>query len=300
MQSLKVGHYTNEEHATGVSVFLFDHPAPAAYTLCGASPASHELHVMELDAHVPYIDGLVFSGGSAFGLNAVAGVMKWFQEQGRGYRTPYANVPIVPAAGIYDLAVKSPVPPTAENAYQACLDAVENNPQCGRVGAGTGASVGKFVPHAARMSGGVGFAELTLKNGVCVLAYAVVNSLGDVRDGSRIVAGARLANGDFADCEKYLLTGHEEIVSDLANTTLVAVFTNAKFSKIELKRIGKVGIAGMARAISPVFTRSDGDIIICASLGELPEVELVVSAMAAEVVRQAIVNAVKEAVVLQE
>src|SRR5579862_1779096 len=118
MQSLRIGHYTNEEHATGVSVFLFDKPGPAAYSLCGASPASHELHVMELESHVPYIDGLVFSGGSAFGLSAVSGVVKWFQERGRGFRTPYANVPIVPAAGIYDLAVKSAVPPTAENAYQ--------------------------------------------------------------------------------------------------------------------------------------------------------------------------------------
>jgi len=88
------------------------------------------------------------------------------------------------------------------------------------------------------------------------------------------------------------------MVSDLANTTLVAVFTNAKFSKMELKRMSKVAMAGMARAVSPVFTRSDGDIIICASLGELLEVELVVSAMAAEVVKQAIVNAVKDSIVL--
>jgi L-aminopeptidase/D-esterase-like protein len=299
MQSLKVGHYTNDEHATGVSVFLFDQPAPAAYSLCGASPASHELHVLELDANVPYIDGLVFSGGSAFGLNAVSGVMQWFQEQDRGYRTPYANVPIVPAAGIYDLAIKSAIPPTPAHAYEACLNAIENNPLQGRIGAGTGASVGKLVPHAARMSGGLGFAELSLKNGVKVLAYAVVNCVGDVRDGAQIVAGARLTSGKFADCENYLLTGHEETVSDLANTTLVSVFTNAKFSKIELKRIGKVAMTGMARAISPVFTRNDGDIIICASLGELVEVELVISTMAAEAVRRAIVNAVKNSIVLE-
>jgi L-aminopeptidase/D-esterase-like protein len=298
MQSLKVGHYTDEEHATGVSVFLFDHPASAAYTLCGASPASHELQVMELDANVPYIDGLIFTGGSAFGLNAVSGVMQWFHEQGRGFKTPYANVPIVPAAGIYDFAVKSAIPPLPENAYQACLYAIENNPLQGRVGAGTGASVGKFVPHTARMSGGIGFSELILKNGVSVLAYAVVNSLGDVRDGSTIIAGAKNPDGTFADCERYLLTGHEDVVTDLANTTLVAVFTNAVFSKVELKRISKVALAGMARAISPVFTRNDGDIIICASLGDLHETELVISAMAAEVVRQAIVNAVKDAIVL--
>ena len=299
MQSLKVGHFTHLDHATGVTVFLFDQPATAAYSLCGASPASHELQVLELDANVPYIDGIAFTGGSAFGLNAVAGVMRWFQEQERGYKTPYACVPIIPAAGIYDLAVKTATPPTADEAYQACLNAVANNSLHGRVGAGTGASVGKFVPYAARMSGGIGFAELALANGVSVLAYALVNSLGDVRDASgNIIAGAKLANGQFADCEQYLLSGQQEFISDLANTTLVAVFTNVKFSKIELKRITKVAMSGMARAISPVFTRSDGDIIFCASLGEYEALEMTVSTMAAEAVRQAIINSVKNTIVL--
>jgi L-aminopeptidase/D-esterase-like protein len=299
MHTLKVGHYTNHTHATGVSVFILDRPSPAVYSVLGASPASHELHVLELEGNVPYIDGILFSGGSAFGLNSVAGVMKWFQEQGRGYQTPHAVVPIVPAAGIYDLAVTSAIPPTPEEAYEACLNAVENNVAQGRIGAGTGASVGKLVPHAHRMSGGIGYSEMNLTNGVSVVAYAVVNSLGDVRDQQgNIIAGARLENGEFADCERYLLTGHKEVVSDLANTTLVAVFTNAKFSKIELKRITKVASAGMARAVSPVFTRDDGDIIFCASIGERHALEMIVGTMAAEVVRMAIVNAVKDSITL--
>ena len=195
MKMLRVGHYTNTEHGTGVSVFIFDRPAPAAYYLCGASPASHELHILELDANVPYIDGLFFAGGSAFGLNAVAGVMQWFQEQGRGFQTAYAPIPLVPAAAIFDLAVKSTQAPTAFAAYQACTNATEHDALQGRIGAGTGASVGKLIPNVARMSGGVGFAEITLANGVSVLAYAVVNSLGDVRDRSgKIVACARLEN----------------------------------------------------------------------------------------------------------
>ena len=299
MRSLKVGHYTNDQNGTGITVFILDRPSPAAYNLCGASPASHELQVLELDAHVPFIDGLVFSGGSAFGLGAVSGVMKWFQEQGRGYQTHYGPVPIVPAAGIYDFAVKSTIPPTAENGYEACLNGVESNVAQGRIGAGTGASVGKCVPHADRMSGGVGFYEMKLATGVCVSAYVVVNSVGDVRDPSgKILAGARLQNGEFADCERYLLEGHNEIVTDLANTTLVAVFTNAKFSKPELKRIGKVAMAGMARAISPIFTQHDGDIIFCVSLGEHIASELTIGAMAAEVVRQAIVNSVRGSIVI--
>src|SRR6185312_7098934 len=116
-------------------------------------------------------------------------------------------------------------------------------------------------PQATRMRGGIGFAERSLKNGVTVLAYAVVNSVGDVREDSCIIAGARWKDVAFADCEQYLLTGHQDIETDATNTTLIAVFTNAQFSKIELKRISKVAISGMARAISPVFTRADGDIV---------------------------------------
>lgn len=300
MQFLKIGHYTQEQHGTGVTVFLFDKPARGAYLLCGSSPASHELTTLELDANISHVDGLIFLGGSAFGLSAVDGVMRWFKEQGRGYPTPYGAVPIVPAVGIYDLAIKQAIPPTSENAYQACRSAFEDNVSEGRIGAATGASIGKFVPFAARMSGGLGCAELTLADGLSVLVYAVVNSLGDVRDKSgNIIAGARLPNGEFANCEEYLLSGQEDSAPTLLNTTLIAVFTNGKFSKIELSRIAKVAVAGMARAISPVFTRYDGDILFCFSLGERLATEKVVSTMAAEAVRQAIVNAVKDSIVLE-
>ena len=299
MQFLKIGHNTQSERGTGVSVFLFEKPATAAYLLCGSSPASHEIALLEPEANIAHIDGLAFCGGSAFGLSAVEGVMRWLKEQGRGYSTPFGTIPIVPAVSIFDLGVKQPLPPTAEEAYQACRLAEENNMAQGRVGAGTGASVGKLVPSASAMSGGLGCAERVLENGLCVSAYAVVNSVGDVRDrNGKVIAGARLANGQFADCENFLLSGQEDAITQRFNTTLVAVFTNALFSKNELKRIAKVAVSGMARAISPVFTRYDGDILFCASLGERLAAETVVSAMAAEAVRQAIVNAVKDSVPL--
>lgn len=299
MQFLKVGHFTQQQKGTGATVFLFEKPAVGAYILCGSSPASHELAALNLDANVSHIDGLAFLGGSAFGLSAVDGVMRWFKEQGRGHPTPHGAVPIVPAVGIYDLAVKQPIPPTSDEIYEACRSATENNISQGRIGAGTGASVGKFVPFASRMSGGLGCAELALPNGVSVLVYAVVNSLGDVRDKhENIIAGARLPNGEFADCEKYLLSGRENAPLDTLNTTLIAVFTNGFFSKIELARIAKVASSGMARAISPVFTRYDGDIVFCFSLGERLAREEVVSTMAAEAVRQAIINSVKDSIIL--
>ena len=300
MRNLKVGHTTDEEKGTGATVFLFEEPAVAAYCLCGSAPASHELATLELESSVTHIDGILFSGGSAFGLNTVFGMMRWFEEEGRGFPTPYGRIPIVPTAGIFDLAYKKPLPPTADSIYEACERARTDCTLQGRIGVGTGASVGKLVPHAYPMSGGLGYARILLSNGLEVLAYVVVNSVGDVRDlTGQIIAGARLPNGEFANGEQYLLEGRtQKGIFGEANTTLAAVFTNASFSKIELKRIAKMAVAGMARAITPVFSRFDGDMVFCVSLGTVEYPEEVVGTMAAEVVRAAIVNAVSESVVL--
>ncbi|MES2219039.1 MAG: P1 family peptidase [Pseudomonadota bacterium] len=300
MQGLKIGHFTQPEHGTGASVFLFETPAVASYFLSGSSPASHELGAMELAANVTHINGLGLLGGSAFGLPAVAGMMRWLNENQRGWKTPHGIVPIVPAAAIYDLVFKQALPPEPDDVYAACVAATEDNTEAGRVGAGTGASVGKVVPDTQRMSGGLGRAEFTLADGASVLVYTVVNSVGDVRDTQgKIIAGARLPNGKFADCEQWLLSGHhEQRLPSAANTTLTAIFTDAKFSKIELQRIAKMAVAGMARAISPAFTRYDGDIIFCISLGEREASEVVVGAVSVMLIQQAIMNAVKDSVVL--
>jgi len=292
MQFLKIGHNTNTKNGTGITVFLFDTPAMGAFWLCGSSPATRELTVLALDSNVSYIDGLVFAGGSAFGLGATDGVMQWFKEQNRGKPTPFLPVPIVPAAGIYDLGESTHNPPTKEEAYEACIDAIENNLAQGRVGAGTGATVGKLIQNTTREKGGIGFAQKQLDNGLEVLAFAVVNCLGDVKDNGKIVAGARWENGEFADCEKQLLSGYSERGSVPMNTTLVAIFTNAFFTKPELQRIAKMACSGMSRAIYPVFTRYDGDLIVTVSLGDHVASETVIATVGAECVREAIVNAV--------
>jgi L-aminopeptidase/D-esterase-like protein len=300
MQGLRVGHYTNTTRGTGASVFLFEEPAVAAYWLCGSSPASSELGVLNLDADVTHINGLLLTGGSALGLPAVGGMHRWLEEQGQGWSTPHGRVPIVPAAAIYDLAVNQPLPPEADEVYQACLSAGIMNEQAGRIGAGTGASVGKLVPEASRMSGGLGRAEVVLPNGVMILVYAVVNSVGDVYDQKgAIIAGARLLNGEFADCQKTLMTMGDEKNMATSNTTLVAIFTDAKLSKIELGRIAKMATAGMGRAIAPIFTRYDGDLVFSASLGEKTASELVIGTAAAELTRQAIVHAVQHSEILK-
>lgn len=300
METYKAGHYTNRQAGTGVSVFLFEHGAVGAYWICGSAPATHELAVLDPDNSVPQLYGLVLSGGSAYGLHSALGVMNYLGERAIGHPTPHGVVPIVPAAAIYDLSFQHAVAPSAGEAYQACLTAEIDNMQSGRIGAGTGATVGKIVPKTRCMSGGLGTAEVVLPDGVIVRAYAVVNAVGDVRDSARgIIAGARYANGSFANCERYLLSGQAEM--DLfrhMHTTLVVVITNAKFNKGELKRVAKMAAAGISRAISPVFTQYDGDILFCISAGDKNVSELTLGTMAADAVNLAIVDAVKDTEVI--
>lgn len=297
MNGFKVGHFTDTPNGTGVSVFLFEQSAVGAYWICGSAPASHELAVLDPDNSVPKLYGLVFSGGSAFGLHSAQGVMVYLAERKIGHPTTHGVVPIVPAAAIYDLAYKNPLPPDATAAYQAAQSATEDNKESGRIGAGTGATVGKIIPGTFRMTGGLGCAALSLGGGVEVIAYAVTNSIGDVRNAKGdIIAGAIDADGKFANCAHYLLSGKaERDLFSQSNSTLVVVITNAKFSKAELKRIGKMAIAGIARAISPVFTRYDGDILFCISVGELLASELSIGTLAAEATRLAILDSVKDA-----
>lgn len=297
MDGVKVGHFTNEAAGTGASVFLFENKGKGAYWVCGSSPATHELVVLDPDNSVPNLDGLVLAGGSAYGLFAAQGMMNYLTERQMGHTTPHGVVPIVPAAAIYDLDYKYPTPPAAEDVYAACKEASVDNKARGRIGAGTGATIGKLIPTAQHMTGGLGRAELHLENGLHVIAYAVVNCVGDVRDASgKIIAGALAQEGHFADCEAFLLSGQaEKMLFEHSNTTLAAVFTNGDFSKSELKRIAKMAAGGLARAISPIFTRYDGDIVFCISVGNHAASELTAGTMAAEAVRLAIVDAVKNA-----
>lgn len=300
MRGLRIGHATNQENGTGVSVFLMENGAVGAYWICGSAPATHELVVLDPDNSVPLLYGLVLAGGSAYGLYAAKGVMRYLTEKHIGHATIHGVVPIVPAAAIYDLAYKKGEPPTEDEAYQACHQAKETNKESGRIGAGTGATIGKLIPKANPMTGGLGRAEITLPNGIQVIAYAVVNCVGDVRDPSdRIIAGACDKIGKFLDCENFLISGQgEKDLFDRGNTTLVALFTNAAFTKAELKRIAKMATAGMARAISPIFTRFDGDILFCVSVGELSASELTIGTIAAEAVRLAILDAVKKSEII--
>lgn len=299
MQGLKIGHFSDQDHGTGLSVFLFESGAVGSYWICGSAPATHELAAIDPDNSVPNCHGLMLTGGSAFGLHAAAGIMRYLHEKGIGHPVPTGVVPIVPAAGIYDLTFKAVAYPSPEDAYQACLRATSEESAYGSVGAGTGATVGKIIPKHHAMKSGLGRATLSLANGVMVTAYVVANGVGDVRDHNLIIAGACDDKGKFADTEKYLLSGKGETeLFTNSNTSLAAIFTNALLDKPAAKRIAKMASGGLARAISPVFTRYDGDIVFCISLGDKVVSELTLGTLAAEAVRLATVNSVIDSYIL--
>jgi L-aminopeptidase/D-esterase-like protein len=234
---------------------------------------SRELHVLDVEHLVPAVDGLLLTGGSAFGLAAVDGVTAWMLEQGLGYQTGSGHrVPIVPAAVLFDLASgrARPGPDTGRAACEAASDGPV--PQ-GRVGAGTGATVGKLAGHGAGMPGGVGSWALSW-GGWTVSALAVVNAIGDVLDGAgRIVAGARGPDGSFLDGARLLRESSRETVFRAGvragqATTLAVVATDAPLGRVDLLRLARMAAAALPRRLSPVHTPFDGDMVFAVSPSE--------------------------------
>ncbi len=295
MDGLKINHTSNQQDGTGASVFLFESGAVGSFVIAGTASASHELAVLDPEHSVPFVHGLMLCGGSTFGLFAAEGMVRYLAEKNIGFRMPHAIVPLVPAAALYDLSYINAVSPRAEAVYKACLNASKDNLDSGSIGAGTGATVGKLIGLGYEMKSGIGRSSLKLASGLEIVAYAAVNAVGDVYDKGKLLAGARYKDGSWVNSEKILLSGQaEKNLFAGSNTTLVAVFCNAKADKAAMKRIAKMATAGLARAISPVFSPYDGDIVFCFSLGAYEASELMLGTMAAEQVRLAIIDAVKD------
>lgn len=295
MQSFLVGHKTLKEKGTGLTVFLFDQLVSCGVWVCGSATATREMEVLSAEAIVPGINGLLLSGGSAFGLDAAHGVMKWLKEKERGVLTPCGVIPIVPTACVYDLHSVEPSYPSADDALQACLEAKVDNIEQGRIGVGTGVTVGKLVAGAEPMQGGFGVAEVSGMDGLLVRAYVVVNAMGDIVKNGEIIAGAKYRDGSFANTNRAIQAGEIKLpllMRGYLNTTLGVIVTNAKLSKIQLTRVSKMAGAGMGRAISPVFTSIDGDMVFSISVGEVISEELSVGVLSALALQIAIENAV--------
>lgn len=292
-----VGHATNEQGATGCTIIRgIDRSFRCAAHLLGRASGTRELATCQPDHLVDAIDAVMLTGGSAYGLDAAAGVMKWMEEHGRGHAIGSGVVPIVPAATIFDLVPlgQFSARPTSEMAYAACDAASGEFVAEGSIGAGTGATVGKIGGMALAMKGGVGCGSAS--NGVVsAVAIVVTNSLGDVRDSSgAIIAGVRAAEGKFADGEAMLraTAGSARAASDTensettrGNTTIAFVAISASLSKVQLAQVATATSAAFYRRITPCGTVADGDVIFagCPTAGDaapLPVIEaLAVAAM---------------------
>lgn len=248
---------------------------------------------------VDRVNAVFLTGGSAFGLDAAQGVMHYLESRGVGFAAGPHRIPIVPAAVIFDLNIGSPgARPDSAMARRACAKAKTEVAE-GSVGAGTGATVGKLFGIAQATKGGVGFQSAPLSRGLVVQALAVVNAFGDVVDlcTGRIIAGTRTSadSTTFADTAAQMLRGKFRKAFGTTNTTLAVVMTNARLDKLEATKVAQMAHDGLARAIRPVHTQFDGDLVFALSLGRNSADLNTLGTAAAEVTTQAIIRAVRTA-----
>lgn len=297
---IAVGHSTDADGATGCTVIRgVDDPFRCALHIVGRATGTREAASLDPAHLVDRVDAIFLTGGSAYGLDAAAGVMRWMEERGRGFSVGAGVVPIVPGAVIFDLAPlgRFDVRPTPVMAYAACESASSDEVSEGSIGAGTGATVGKIAGPAQAMKGGIGTGSAS-GGAVTVCALAVVNALGDVRDGSgAIIAGARRADGQWLDSAAFIAHGADAQFGDVAgrNTTLCVVSTNADVSRVELGALARAASAALYRRITPVGTAFDGDVVFATApiANGVAAPSAQVEALAVSALEQAIERAVR-------
>ncbi len=296
---IKVGHYTDIEAVTGCTVILCEQGAVAGVDVSGSAPGTRETDVLRPGNLVEKVQAVVLSGGSAFGLDAASGVMKYLEERGIGHETSAGLVPIVPAAIIFDLAIgSSSIRPGAEAGYRACLAATDAEVAEGCVGAGTGATVGKILGMEGATKGGLGMASQGLAGSVVVAALMVVNAFGDVIDSrtGNVIAGPRRSNREgFLSTAELLKEGKFGRNVPSSNTVIGVVATNAQLNKEQANKLAQMAQTGIARTIDPCRTMYDGDVIFALSCGKKKVDINALGSVAAEVVATAIIRAVLHA-----
>lgn len=299
---IEVGHHTLAARPTGCTVVLARAGAVAAVDVRGGAPGTRETDLLDPARTVQRVHAIVLAGGSAFGLDAAGGVVRYLAERGIGYDTGVAKVPIVPAAILFDLRVGGDpaIRPTADCGYRAAADAGAGPVAEGNVGAGAGATVGKLRGAAQAMKGGVGSAAIAVPGGLVVAALAAVNAVGDIVDPAtgRVVAGVRTPDGrGLADARTLLRAGAGGGGRPRENTTLGVVATNAALTQAEATTVARMAHDGLGRAIVPAHTPADGDAIFALATGrhDGPAAVGTVGALAAEAMAEAIVRAVRAA-----
>jgi len=300
ISGFRVGHGTDTNGCTGCTVILCPEGTVGGVDIRGSAAGSREMDALSPMHLVPHVHAVLLAGGSAFGLDAAGGVMRYLEEHGIGFDVQVTHVPIVPAAILFDLRLGDyRARPDAQMAYQACLRATSGPIEEGSVGAGTGATVGKLLgmPHATKS--GLGTAAVELNGRLRVAALVAVNAFGDVRDPatSRVLAGMRTApeSREFADTAAAMRRGTSPGGYRGENTTLAVVATNARLTKLQATKMAQIAQHGLVRTISPVHTTFDGDLVIGLATGEVEAEPNGVGLAAADVVAEAVVRAIKAA-----
>ena len=298
MAGIEVGHFTDTRRPTGCTVVLAQAGAVAGVDVRGAAPGTRETDLLSPVNLVEQVHAVMLAGGSAWGLDAASGAMRWLEERGVGFDVRVGRLPIVPAAVLFDLLVgDARIRPDAAAGYAACAAASTRRPAEGNVGAGAGAAVGKIFGIDRAMKGGVGTASVTV-DGVTVGALIACNALGDVidPDTAQVVAGARTANGrKLLDTRRALLRGEapRPLLAG-TNTTIGVVATDAAITKVQATKLAQMAHDGLARSINPVHTLSDGDTLFALGTGRVGRHPgmMVLGTMVAEATARATLRAV--------
>ncbi len=295
IENVKIGHAQDPEGATGCTVILCEKGAPTGVDVRGGGPASRESALLNPTAANDGVHAVVLSGGSAFGLDAAGGVMRYLAERHIGFPVGDLVVPIVCQSCIFDLQLQANVHPDQEMAYEACRNAEKNCPAQGNVGAGTGATVGKLLGGAGMMKSGLGIYAVSLGE-LKMGAVVSVNALGDIYDfqtNEKLAGLLDPETGTFLDSEEMMYQMQEELsMQPHANTTIGAVITNGRFTKTQLTKIASMAHNGYARSIRPVHTTADGDTIYAMSVGDVEADLNVAGTLAARVIAEAVKQAV--------
>ena len=301
VSGIKVGHFTDSRRPTGCTVILTEEGATAGVDVRGAAPGTRDTELLNPINTVQTVHAIMLAGGSAFGLDAASGAMRYLEEHGIGFDMRVARVPIVPAAILFDLSVgDAKIRPDAEAGYKACKAAAATPPAEGNVGAGAGATVGKLFGMSRAMKSGIGTSCIKL-NGIKVGAIVAVNAIGDVFDPSngKLVAGARTKDGKALVNSMASILRGEALPPALegAATTIGVVATDVVLTKTQASKVAQMAHDGLARTINPVHTAFDGDTIFALATGKSSKTAnlTLVGALAAEAVEQAVLRAVRAA-----
>jgi L-aminopeptidase/D-esterase-like protein len=298
---IKVGHWTDQQAATGCTVILCEAGAVGGVDVRGSAPGTRETDLLRPMNLVQQLHAVVLSGGSAYGLDAATGVMRWLEEHKIGFDVGVGVVPIVSSAVLFDLTIGSAkVRPNADAGYAACQAATANPIVEGCVGAGTGATVGKLTGPEHAMKTGLGTASVKLNDGTIVAALVAVNALGDIVDPKtgKIIAGARKADGTFLNTAEALMGNLSQTIFSFSNTTIAVIATSATLTKEQANKVAQMAHDGLAMAIRPVHTMVDGDTVFCLATGKpdaKPGDATIIGNAAAQVLAQAVIRSATQA-----